>query len=464
MKIIKYTALLLVVAALAAPLAAVKAENAQSWFFKPAGEGMQPIVFGGSKMPDKYGTIYLGNAEEKVIYLTFDAGYGCESLDKILSVLSDRQIRASFFILPGLIKYALPTVKRMIEDGHLVANHSYSHKNMASITDINVFKKELTDLEDYYRAETGSELAKYFRPPEGSFTEQTLSFCAELGYRPVFWSFAYADWDNGKQPDRESAKRKILENAHNGEVMLLHPNSETNAAILDEVLAELIAQGYTFRTLDEFNTPSASVTEAERELIYAGNPAKPDCIALSFDDGPHETYTDEILDILAEYGVKATFFMIGKNAKEHPDTVRRVIAEGHEVGNHTYSHKKASTLDGKQLTEEIEAAQSLFVNEFGVTPTLFRPPTGDVDTAAAKLVTDLGYTCVLWAWRVDARDWASPPAEQVVSTVKSNLRGGDILLLHDYVYGKSPTPQALRELLPYLTEKYTLVTVSELIS
>lgn len=460
MKIFKIAVLFLLAAAFLIPAGAA-AEQTQSWFFKSDENGGRPIVFGGSDMPDKYGAIYLGNPDDKVIYLTFDAGYGCESLDKILSVLNEQQVKATFFILPGLIKYSLPTVQKMAEDGHLVANHTYSHKNLGRITDIEVFKKELTDLEDYYREATGLEMAKLVRPPEGSFTEQTLMFCKELGYAPVFWSFAYADWDNSKQPDPEASKRKILESAHNGEVMLLHPNSETNAEILGDVLTELKAKGYSFRTLDEFDKPSSDA--ASLDHVFAGNPEKPDCVALSFDDGPHATLTDEILDILAEYGVKATFFMIGKNAEALPETVERVLSEGHEIGNHTYSHKKASSLTGESLKDEIEKAQAVFEERFCYKPNLFRPPAGDIDQKTAEAVTALGYTCVLWAWRVDTRDWAHPSVSQVVNTVKNNVRGGDIILFHDYISGGSPTPDALRRLLPYLTEKYDLVTVSELL-
>lgn len=253
MKILRITALCLLLATLFAT--AASADTAHNWFFKATEPGKQPVVFGGNKMPDKYGAIYMGNPNDKVIYLTFDAGYGCESLDKILSVLKEHDVKASFFILPAVIKYAFPTLEKMQADGHLIANHSYSHRNMAAVGDIGQFQKELTDLEDYYREETGKEMTKYFRPPEGAFTEQTLRFCAELGYTPVFWSFAYADWDNGKQPDTEKSLRRLIDGAHNGAVYLLHPNSQTNALILGDFLQAMKDEGYIFRTLDEFDKP-----------------------------------------------------------------------------------------------------------------------------------------------------------------------------------------------------------------
>ncbi len=464
MKIIKSAAFLLSLSLLV-PSAADRG-SVYNWYFKAGEDGGRPMVFGGSTMPDKYGTIYLGNPDDKVIYLTFDAGYGCESLDNILETLKEEDVKASFFILPALVKYALPTVKRMEEDGHLIANHTYSHKNLSRVTDIEELKKELTDLEDYCRAEAGIEIAKFVRPPEGAFTEQTLAFCRELGYTPVFWSFAYADWDERKQPDPESAKQKILKNAHNGEVMLLHPNSRTNAAILGDVIKELKNRGYSFKTLDGFDKAAMSTELYEKlngkGLLYSGNAEKEDCIALTFDDGPHAKLTDEILGILDGYGAKATFFMIGENVEQNPEVARRVLAAGHEVGNHTYSHRKASSMSVPELESEIKKAEDVFLRELNYRPKLFRPPAGDIDEAGMEAAAALGFTGVLW--RVDTRDWAHPSVQQIVNTVKRGVKGGDIVLFHDYISGESPTPQALRELLPYLTERYKLVTVSELIS
>lgn len=253
MKILKAASLLLLAAVLTSALASglpADAHVGQFWYFKPTKDGKQPEVFGGDPMPDKYGAVYLGDPDEKTIYLTFDAGYGCESLEKVLDTLKAQDVKATFFILPALIEYALPTVQRMIDEGHLVANHSTTHGNMALICDIDSFAKELHGVENRYREATGRELAHYFRPPEGSFTEKTLQFCKELGYVPVFWSFAYADWNVKNQPDIESSKRRVIESAHNGEVMLLHPNSTTNAAILNDVITALKERGFAFGTVD----------------------------------------------------------------------------------------------------------------------------------------------------------------------------------------------------------------------
>ena len=250
MKILKpIIVLALVLSALAT---AVSADGkVHNWYFKQTEKGSRPIVFGGDTMPDKYDAVYMGAPDEKVIYLTFDAGYGNENLDIILDVLKAEQVEATFFILPAIIKYARPALQRMIDDGHLVANHTYSHCNMARLGSKAAVEKELSALADLYRESTGEEMAPYFRPPEGAFTEDTLRYAKELGYTAVFWSFAYADWDNGKQPDVESAKKRILDSVHNGEVMLLHPNSAANAAVLGEVIKTLRAEGFTFRRIDK---------------------------------------------------------------------------------------------------------------------------------------------------------------------------------------------------------------------
>lgn len=250
MKIFKPFLVLFLISAFC--LSASAAGKTHNWYFKQGETGTRPIVFGGDPMPDKYGAIYIGNPDEKVIYLTFDAGYGNENLDSILQTLKDEDVKATFFILPAMLKYALPSVEKMIADGHLVANHTYSHANMARLSDKAAVEKELTTLADYYKEVTGKDMAPFYRPPEGAFTEETLKYAADLGYTAVFWSFAYADWDNGKQPDTTLAKRRIMDSIHNGEVMLLHPNSAANAAVLPDVIKELKAMGYSFRTVDEF--------------------------------------------------------------------------------------------------------------------------------------------------------------------------------------------------------------------
>ena len=470
------TILLLILAFLAAYMGVAASATGETkrhnWYFKNASDGKQPLVFDGLTFPDKYGSLYLGSPDEKVVYLTFDAGYENGNVEKILDALKKHSAPGAFFILPALIKNNTDLVKRMGDEGHLVCNHSYTHHDMSAVTSIDVLRDEIESLERVYTEYTGREMAKYFRPPEGSFSELTLSFCQQLGYRPTFWSFAYADWDNAKQKDPAWAKEKILSNLHNGMVLLLHPTSATNAAILDEVLTEIEARGYRFGTLDEMAQYQDSKKQEqaskidyymENGLVFCENRDALKCVALTFDDGPHPRQTEEILDVLGQYGVRATFFMIGKNIEEHPDIVQRILDEGHEIGNHTYSHVKVSALPAEKLREEITHVETILKEKFNYTPTIFRPPGGDICDHAVQTINDMGYRYVLWSWRLDTRDWSAPSVRSVVNVVEKNLGDGNVILFHDYVVGKSPTADALRILLPKMQERgYRFLTVSEL--
>ncbi len=436
-----------------------------SWYFKPSGNE-RPVCYGGSDLPDKYDCIYLGE-DTKTVYLTFDAGYYNDNVGKILDVLKAHGAKAAFFVLPGIIKNNTEAVKRMAEDGHLICNHSYSHKNMGCIESYDSFIDEMTRLEEVCYQYTGVTMSKLFRPPEGAFSENLLKYCAKGGYTPVFWSFAYADWDNGNQPDAQKAKQKILSNLHNGEVMLLHPTSATNAAILDDVLTEIESRGYRYGTLDEFDSAEAAKLDTLREYqkqgkIFSGSNTSQKVIALSFDDGPDPYHTGQILDILDIYGVKATFFVIGCNAESNLDLLKREIDDGHEIGVHTYSHTAMSKLGKAKLKDEITRTAAI-IESCGYTPTLFRAPGGELWFDGIDVANELGYTAVMWSWRLDTRDWAGVSADSIVNTVLGNLAGGDLPLFHDYNPKNGHTVEALQILIPRLMELgYQFVTVSEL--
>ena len=205
---------------------------------------------------ERYGGYYIDHrhtdpaAEDKVAYLTFDAGYENGNVEKVLDTLLAEEVTGAFFILGHVAEAHPALVRRMADEGHLVCNHTYSHRNLCGVPAEETIS-ELTRLENACRVSAGVEVAKYYRPPEGKFDETMLRAAQEQGYKTVFWSFAYADWDNGRQPDPTAAKKKILDNLHNGAVILLHPTSATNAAILGDVIREMRAQGYRFGTLDE---------------------------------------------------------------------------------------------------------------------------------------------------------------------------------------------------------------------
>ncbi len=207
-----------------------------------------------------------------------------------------------------------------------------------------------------------------------------------------------------------------------------------------------------------FHVPSHADTH-----IYAANRNAGKYIALTFDDGPHPVYTAQILDILKAHHAKATFFVIGQNAEQYPELLRREAQEGHELGNHTYSHPNMKTLSVEKATEELEKNQKVIESITGIRPRLFRAPGGIFSDSLVSAVEAHACKPVLWSWRQDTRDWSRPPVEQVVRTVLDNLRDGDIVLFHDYNTNGSPTPEALRILLPELIRRgYSFVTVSEL--
>ena len=230
--------------------------GATAWFFKRTKDHTQPLLDCRLSFINNYDCVYVDkehgdNCQEKVIYLTFDAGYENGNVEKILDVMKRQDVKGTFFILENLIVRNKELVLRMADEGHLVANHTARHKDMSRITEIETFKKELNKLENIYKDNIGREMAKIYRPPEGRFSELNLKHATELGYKTVFWSFAYADWDNKAQMNETEAKEKILSSIHNGAILLLHPTSETNANIMEDVIIELKKQGYRFDTVDK---------------------------------------------------------------------------------------------------------------------------------------------------------------------------------------------------------------------
>lgn len=229
-----------------------------SWYFNPRNDGKQPTPIKEASFFKKYNAYYVGDPNEKVLYLSFDAGYESGNTEKILNTLKKHNAPAAFFVVDHYLKSNPEMVKRMTEEGHLVCNHSKSHPSMASITDFNKFKEEIVTVENRYKDITGKEMPKYFRPPMGKFSEKSLEYTQQLGYDTIFWSFAYVDWYEDKQPSHEEAKEKIFSRTHPGAVLLLHPNSKTNADILDDVLTHWEQEGYTIKSLDHLTNKKSS--------------------------------------------------------------------------------------------------------------------------------------------------------------------------------------------------------------
>ena len=222
-----------------------------SWGLSFRQEGAPPIGNAGADQLRQYDAAYIGNTGEKKLYLTFDAGYENGSTAKILDVLQQHQVPAAFFLVGNYIEKNADLVRRMAEEGHTVGNHTMHHYDMSKLSDKASFEKELTDLEALYKEKTGQDLPKFYRPPQGIYSEENLKMAQELGYKTVFWSLAYVDWNNDAQPTKEEAFQKLLPRTHPGAVVLLHSTSKTNAEILDELITKWKAEGYTFGSISE---------------------------------------------------------------------------------------------------------------------------------------------------------------------------------------------------------------------
>ena len=222
-----------------------------SWGLSFRQEGSAPIGSAGADQLRAFDAAYLGNTSENVIYLTFDAGYenGCTA--KILDVLQKHQVKAAFFLVGNYIEKNPDLVRRMVREGHTVGNHTMHHYDMSKLSDKASFTRELTDLETLYKTTTGMDMPKYYRPPQGIYSEENLRMAKELGYKTVFWSLAYVDWNNDAQPTREQAFSKLLPRIHPGAVVLLHSTSKTNAEVLDELLTKWEEMGYRFASIEE---------------------------------------------------------------------------------------------------------------------------------------------------------------------------------------------------------------------
>ena len=222
-----------------------------AWGLSFRQEGAPPIGNAGIDQLKRYDAAYIGSTSEKVLYLTFDAGYENGCTEKILDTLQKHNVKAAFFLVGNYIEKNADLVRRMTEEGHIVGNHTYHHYDMSKLSDEAAFNQELTSLETLYRETTGEDLPRYYRPPQGIYSEKNLEMAQKLGYRTVFWSLAYVDWYQDNQPTDEQAFSKLLPRIHPGAIVLLHSTSQTNARILDTLLSKWEEMGYSFGTLDE---------------------------------------------------------------------------------------------------------------------------------------------------------------------------------------------------------------------
>ena len=238
------------------------ASTTENWGLGFGESGTQPT---GNATPEelrKYNTYFIGNGDDKVIYLTFDCGYENGNTPAILDALKKHQVKATFFVVGTYIESEPELIQRMTDEGHTVGNHTWHHPDMSKIASLDTFRKELEDVETAYKNVTGKNMTKYYRPPQGKYSEANLQMAKELGYKSFFWSLAYVDWYQDNQPSKEEAFSKLLGRIHPGAIVLLHSTSSTNAEILDELLTRWEEMGYHVQPLENIiSTSSATVQQ-----------------------------------------------------------------------------------------------------------------------------------------------------------------------------------------------------------
>lgn len=222
------------------------------WGLSFQSEGAPPVANASQEYLRNFDALYVGDANQKEIYITFDAGFENGNTERILDALKKHGVKATFFLVGNYFETQPELVKRMAEEGHTIGNHTYSHPDMSKIGDIQSFQTELQKNEALYRDILGSEMPKLYRPPQGKFCEENLRMAQQLGYSTVFWSLAYVDWYTDDQPTPEQAFSKLLPRIHPGAVVLLHSTSSTNAEILDELLTKWEETGYSFGDLEAY--------------------------------------------------------------------------------------------------------------------------------------------------------------------------------------------------------------------
>ena len=229
---------------------AIQTDAEENWGLSFQEEGKLPAANASIQEMEKYNAYYAKDTQEKVLYLTFDCGYENGNTPAILDALKKHNVKAAFFVVGNYLETSPDLVKRMIEEGHIVGNHSYHHPDMSNMGK-EEFTKELGELETLYQQIAGTPMKKYYRPPQGKYSKSSLQLAKDLGYQTVFWRLAYVDWNQDSQPTHEEAFDKLLKRVHPGAVVLLHNTSKTNGEILDELLTKWEEMGYTFQTLEE---------------------------------------------------------------------------------------------------------------------------------------------------------------------------------------------------------------------
>lgn len=234
-----------------APVSSSILSASENWGLSFPEEGKLPTANASIEDLKQYAAYYAQDTEEKILYLTFDCGYENGATPAILDALKKHQVPAAFFVVGNFVRDNPDLIQRMTKEGHTVGNHTFSHPDMSKISSLESFQKELSAVEALYQKITGTDMIKYYRPPQGIYSTENLKMAQSLGYHTFFWSLAYVDWQQDAQPTHEEAFDKLLSRVHPGAIVLLHNTSRTNGEIMDELLSKWEEMGYTFGSLSD---------------------------------------------------------------------------------------------------------------------------------------------------------------------------------------------------------------------
>lgn len=407
---------------------------------------------------------------EKWIALTIEDVELATDMQQIMKLCEQWSAKVTFFISANLVEQKPDLIKQAAAKGHELGNHGLNHRYWGE-TDQAAIKQELIEAGSILRNVTGRE-ADVFKPPYSYYETKYLDAVTQVTPRGlVVRGTDLTDWT---LMSTEAVVDKVKTSAENGGIIQLNYKVKQAAAALPDILEQLKKMGYTLVTISELKAkvipttppkPQTSVKVPVKPgyygVVHHINVNQP-AVALTFDDGGSVYRVKTILDILASYQAKATFFLLGNWVNDNPDLVRRMMAEGHEVGNHSYSHPRFTWLSAEDIRREIEITQTAIAEAAGKAPAaLFRPPYGSYNGGVISAIKDMGYEAVVM-WDIDTRDWSGVSGAAISEHVLDSVSPGSIVLFH--LHG-AHTAEALTALIPALQgQGYKLSTVGQMLA
>lgn len=397
---------------------------------------------------------------EKVVAISLENASSSGELEKAVALGEAQNIKMTFFLTGEIVEKNSIVVKKAYDKGFEFGNYGMVLKYWGNSKGADI-TRELAEASATIQKVTGS-VSKVVRPPY-NYYENNFFQAASANFLTVVRGLDTSDWTMASS---RAVVDSVKNNVQNGDIISFNMGAKYSAAALPEVIRELKSMGYQIVTISELlaKVPSkaaAKPAEARWFSVISSLPASSPKVALTFDDGGSVYRVSRILDILKENGIYATFFLAGNWVDNNPQLVQRIMDEGHEVANHSYSHPVFSWLGSDDMENELVSTENAVKRVTGHSlKKYFRPPYGDYNSAVIETAKSLGYEAVV-LWNVDTRDWSGVSAETICNTVFNQVSGGSIILFHLHAVG---TPDALSDIIPALKmQGYTLTTIGSML-